>query len=79
MTPYEEIAERMTESAALLAAIMQVLVDKGIVTEDEMMKKIAQMRAVIDQVQAERREEYLKTPEGQTCATLAKLMGLDGW
>jgi hypothetical protein len=76
-TMTDEQTEGMKALVANQTAMLELLVNKGIFTEKEYEDASARWMAKVDQMQAKRREDFLKTPEGQAAAFLGKLMGIE--
>ncbi len=63
--------------AARVAAILQVLLDKGVVTEAELEQWVARFSRMADEILTQKRDEYMKSEEGKSVSILMKLLGVD--
>lgn len=76
MAMVQGLGTAVVENTATIAAVAQLLVDKGIISEEELDQMIARVRADIDQKLAADRDEMLrKIAADPTLSFLSKLAG----
>lgn len=71
----EHVRESQIHVTGWLLAVTSLLVEKGIVTEEEIVQRVDRCKAEIDQLAAEKRDDAIRELR-ENCPAMAKLFGI---